>query len=128
MKTEELIYNAMCKAFMLGQKNHELASSKDFTWKKADELIDEFYDLVENTKKLVSSQEEKQEPQITLTGRKFCLSKTGDFIQDEKFDFDAGLKLSGDFVSEDQQRAYAKMIVDALNEACRGIQNESSYQ
>lgn len=119
MKTEELIYNAMCDAFKLGQRNHELASSKDFTWKKADELIDEFFELAENTKKLVSSQEEKQEAKITLSGRKFCLSKTGDFIQDEKFDFDAGFKLSGDFVSEDQQRAYANMIVDALNEASR---------
>jgi len=120
MKTEELIYNAMCKAFKLGQRNRELASSEDFTWKKADELIDEFIKLAENTKKLVSPREEKQEPQITLSGRKFSLSKTGDFIQDEKFDFDAGFKLSGDFVSEEQQRAYAKMIVDALNEAAKG--------
>lgn len=119
MNTEELVYNAMCKAFKLGQRNQELASSKDFTWEKADKLIDEFFELAENTKKLVSSREEKQEPQITLSGRKFCLSKTGDFIQDEKFDFDAGFKLSGDFVSEEQQRAYAKMIVDALNEASR---------
>lgn len=119
MKTEELIYNAMCKAFRLGQRNHELASSKDFTWEKSDKLIDEFFELAENTKKLVNPKEENQEPQITLSGRKFSLSKTGDFIQDEKFDFDAGFKLSGDFVSEDQQRAYAKMIVDVLNEATR---------
>lgn len=120
MNTEELVYNAMCEAFKLGQRNQELASSKDFTWEKTDKLIDEFFELVENTKKLVSPKEEKQEPQISLSGRKFFLSKTGDFIQDEKFDFDAGFKLSGDFVSEDQKRAYAKMIVDALNEAAKG--------
>lgn len=120
MKTEELVYIAMCKAFELGQRNRELASAKDFTWEKANKLIDEFFELAENTKKLVSPKEEKQEPQISLSGRKFFLSKTGDFIQDEKFDFDAGFKLSGDFVSEDQQRAYANMIVDALNEAAKG--------
>jgi hypothetical protein len=120
MKTEELIYNSMCKAFRLGQRNHELASSKDFTWEKSDKLLDEFFEIAENAKKLVSSHEEKQEAEIAIAGRKFSLSKTGDFIQDEKFDFDAGLKLSGDFVSEEQQRAYAKMIVDALNEAAKG--------
>jgi len=50
MKTEELIYNAMCKAFKLGQRNRELASSEDFTWEKSDKLLDEFFEIAENAK------------------------------------------------------------------------------
>ena len=52
---------------------------------------------------------------ITLGNRHFELVGA-DFIQDENFDFDAGLKLSGDFV-EGQKALYARMICAALNEA-----------
>lgn len=38
----------------------------------------------------------------------------GGYIQDEDFDFDAGLQVTGDFV-DDEKSQYAQMIADVLN-------------
>ena len=51
---------------------------------------------------------------MTMDGRVFSLRGDG-FICDNKFDFDAGLRVSGDFVDEEIQR-YAGMIASVLNE------------
>lgn len=37
------------------------------------------------------------------------------YIQDENFDFDAGISISGDFGDDDVRMAYAQMICNALN-------------
>lgn len=63
----------------------------------------------------VLTQDEVLDGSVTLANRHFELVGD-DFIQDENFDFDAGLKLSGDF-SEGQQQRYSQMICAALNEA-----------
>lgn len=60
------------------------------------------------------SQGDATDGAITLANRHFELVGQ-DFIQDENFDFDAGLKLSGDF-SDGQKALYARMICAALNE------------
>ena len=51
---------------------------------------------------------------MTMDGRVFSLRGDG-FICDNNFDFDAGLRVSGDFVDEESQR-YAGMIASVLNE------------
>ena len=50
---------------------------------------------------------------MTMENRVFTTSKDG-YIQDENFDFDAGLQVSGDFIDDEKQR-YAEMIVEFLN-------------
>lgn len=50
---------------------------------------------------------------MTMEGRTFTAESEG-FILDNNFDFDAGLKVSGDFVDDEKQQ-YAEMIAAALN-------------
>ena len=50
---------------------------------------------------------------ITLKDRTFTVEGDG-LILDNNFDFDAGLRVSGDFVGDEKQQ-YAQMIADALN-------------
>ena len=50
---------------------------------------------------------------ITMSGRTFTVEEGG-FISDQNFDFDAGLRVSGDFVDDEKQR-YAQMIASVLN-------------
>lgn len=50
---------------------------------------------------------------IDLKNRFFTVQENI-FILDNSFDFDAGLKVSGDFI-DDQKKEYAHMIANALN-------------
>lgn len=52
---------------------------------------------------------------ITLKNRNFTHEKNG-YIQDNNFDYDAGLQVSGDF-KEAEKEAYAIMIASELNSA-----------
>lgn len=52
---------------------------------------------------------------MTMAGRTFLVHDDG-LISDENFDFDAGLKVTGDFVDNEKQQ-YAEMIAAALNSA-----------
>lgn len=56
--------------------------------------------------------------EISMKDRYFNLLDDN-FISDNNFDFDAGLRLDGDFESDTQKRAYAEMIANALNEAAK---------
>ncbi|MBK5570116.1 hypothetical protein [Ensifer sp. SSB1] len=51
--------------------------------------------------------------ELTMTDRNFVYAGNG-FISDENFDFDAALRVSGDFVGDDKDN-YCRMIVTALN-------------
>jgi hypothetical protein len=51
---------------------------------------------------------------------RFFVAQDGAFIGDENFDFDAGLKVSGDFV-DDEKRRYAQMIACTLNNAVKAM-------
>lgn len=50
---------------------------------------------------------------MTMQGRTFTVESDG-FILDNNFDFDAGMKVSGDFVDDEKQQ-YAEMIASVLN-------------
>jgi hypothetical protein len=50
---------------------------------------------------------------MTMEGRVFTVSDDG-FIADQNFDFDAGMRVTGDFV-DDEKRQYAEMIASVLN-------------
>ena len=50
---------------------------------------------------------------MTMENRTFIANADG-FISDENFDFDAGLRVTGDFVN-DEKKQYAEMIASALN-------------
>lgn len=52
---------------------------------------------------------------FTMKDRNFSYCGNG-WIQDNNFDFDAGWKITGDFVDDDKDN-YSKMIVDVLNAA-----------
>lgn len=57
--------------------------------------------------------------ELSMKDRFFRVFKDG-FISDENFDFDAGMKVTGDFYSEDERFQYACMIADALNNYNKG--------
>jgi hypothetical protein len=52
---------------------------------------------------------------MTMKGRTFTVDDDG-FICDQNFDFDACMKVSGDFC-DGEKRQYAEMIAEALNKA-----------
>lgn len=52
---------------------------------------------------------------MTLKGRTFTVDDDG-FICDQNFDFDAGMKVTGDFLGGEKKQ-YAEMIAEALNKA-----------
>jgi hypothetical protein len=55
--------------------------------------------------------------EFTLENRTFSIEGF-DFILDNNFDFDAGLKVSGDFGSDEKRHDYMQMICNALNSHC----------
>lgn len=54
-------------------------------------------------------------PPGATTKERFRVSDDGLGIWDEDFTFDANLKISGDFATEDDKRAYARELVALLN-------------
>ena len=56
---------------------------------------------------------------ITMDDRQFSYEGNG-YIQDNNFDFDAALVVSGDFIDDEKDR-YAEMIVGVLNNATMQI-------
>ena len=52
---------------------------------------------------------------------RFFVAQKGGFIGDENFDFDAGMRISGDFESDDEREKYALMICCTLNNAVKAI-------
>jgi DNA repair exonuclease SbcCD ATPase subunit len=54
---------------------------------------------------------------VTIDGRIFSVDGDG-YIQDNNFDYDAGMKLSGDFGGADIKQQYAQMICNTLNSHC----------
>ena len=50
---------------------------------------------------------------MTMEGRTFTVMENG-FIGDNNFDFDAGMRVTGDFVGDEKQQ-YAEMIAEVLN-------------
>lgn len=82
------------------------ASQADY-WKaraeKAEKEFKELHDMVYTN----------GDRSMTMKGRTFLVYEDG-FISDENFDFDAGLKVAGDFVGNEKQQ-YAEMIAAVLN-------------
>ena len=83
----------------------------------ADETNKEFYNAIQACKEALA---ETQEPVHTngdrtmnMKDRNFTSEGNG-YIQDNNFDFDAGLRIGGDFV-DDERDQYAQMICNALN-------------
>lgn len=54
---------------------------------------------------------------MTMESRIFSVDGDG-YIQDNNFDYDAGMKLSGDFGDAETKQQYAQMICDTLNSHC----------
>ena len=50
---------------------------------------------------------------MTMEGRTFTVMENG-FIGDNNFDFDAWMRVTGDFVGDEKQQ-YAEMIAEVLN-------------
>lgn len=82
------------------------ATQADY-WKARSELAEKR--LAELRAKVFTNGDRK----MTMKGRTFTV-EGDDFIIDNNFDFDAGLKVSGDFV-DGEKRQYAEMIAAALN-------------
>lgn len=82
------------------------ANSADF-WKARAEKAEKA--LAELRARVYTNGERK----MTLEGRTFTVDGDG-FIADQNFDFDAGMRVTGDFVG-DEKRQYAEMIAAALN-------------
>lgn len=57
---------------------------------------------------------------MTLKGRTFTVDDDG-FICDQNFDFDAGMKVTGDFLGGEKKQ-YAEMIAEALNKAASNVE------
>lgn len=75
--------------------------------KKRDELQEQWRTLIRMTCT-------NGEGELSLRGRFFRAD--GDRVNDENFDFDAQLIVTGDFGVESAKAGYAQMIADALND------------
>ena len=88
------------------------------------ELIEEQYAEIESLKQQLAESEAELaalraklftsgDRCMSMKDRIFTLEGDG-FILDNNFDFDAALKVSGDFVN-DEKNQYSKMIINVLN-------------
>ena len=86
------------------------ASPLDITVMPAEEQIAKLKAEVSALRAMIYTNGDRN---MTMEGRTFTVMEDG-FIGDNNFDFDAGMRLNGDFVG-DEKRQYAEMIADVLN-------------
>lgn len=95
---------------MQGMGDYQLAALMDGVGPQAADEIERLRaELAALRAKIFTNGDRK----MTMEGRTFTVESDG-FILDNNFDFDAGLKVSGDFVDDEKQQ-YAQMIASVLN-------------
>ncbi len=92
---------------------------KNYREDTAEEKIAKLEKQLENYRRIVHANANYE---FDLKNRFFTVEENT-FILDNSFDFDAGLKVSGDFI-DNQKLEYAQMIARALNDYNR-IKNEN---
>jgi hypothetical protein len=103
------------------EKEQNSASPLDIPVMPADEQIAKLKAEVSALRAMIFTSGNRS---MTMEGRTFTVMENG-FIGDNNFDFDAGMRLTGDFVDDDEKRQYAEMIADVLNRHNAALRGDS---